>query len=100
MCRRVGRAAGECLRNQLDRERWRAALQGDDAEEMQGVDALRVPRQRLAIERLGFVQPPGAVVLQAQGDGFGAGHPSSARILPQSFGNRFSLPAMSSSMWE
>jgi hypothetical protein len=65
---------------------------------MQRVDVLRILHERFAIERFGFTQSPGAVMLQAElNPSVGSGHPSSARIFAQSFGNRLSFPGMSSS---
>jgi len=65
---------------------------------MQRVDILRILRERFAVKRFGLAQSAGAVMLQAElNPSVGSGHPSSARIFPQSLGNRFSFPAMSSS---
>jgi hypothetical protein len=98
---RVRGVARQRLRDELDRPGRIAPLQGDDAQEMQRVDALRLGRERLAIEGFGLIQAACAVMLQPERDPSRRfAHPSSARIFVQSFGNRFSLPGMSSSIQE
>ena len=96
--RRIGAVAGKRPGYEHDGLRRVSTLQRDDAQKMQRVDVLRILRERFAIERFGFAQSPGAVMLQAElNPSVGCGHPSSVRICAQSFGNRLSFPGMSSS---